>query len=650
MSVPHRHSTIAFIGGGPRATGLVERLIANAALLTPETRLTLLIFDPHPAGPGRIWRYDQSPSLRMNSLAEDVALYNDPSCVITGPHVPGPTLAEWIERVRSGEIDFTPPDPLVVEEISRLGPQGFTTRRLTSCYLRWFYEDVVSRAPDNFTIREIRAHVDRVIDHDDHQTLEYRDNAGVTGIAECDIVVYAVGHTESEPTPQERETTRIAGSLGLHYWPTHFANEADFGAIPGGETVLMRGIGLSFVDIVVRLTIDRGGVQHFDPSQPIGQRMTYDPSGKEPRLVVGSRRGVPYHSKITSHLKGEKPGLATTFFTRDALREILDAHPETDFWAHVWPLICKEMAWWHYREIFTGFPGRAPGDWEALSAVFAEEEWGSERLREAIRRAVAPDDIFDIDALDRPLEGKWFASLDALQAHLTGYILNDLYVREAEEHSETLALFWGILASVVVIGDLLGHPNWSAETRSRTLPHWWHGFFSYVDSGPPAERLELILALMRRGILVFGGGEFTVEIDRERKLFAARSGQHPEEITSRYLIDGFQPDRSIEQSVEPVLRDLIESGQGYELLLGEGERAITTGRLAVDFERANILRPDGTPHPRRFALGDFTAGPPAGAFARPGTNARIFRENDSVARTLLEAVVMVNESLVASRW
>jgi hypothetical protein len=425
----------------------------------------------------------------------------------------------------------------------------------------------------------------------------------------------------------------------LHYWPAHYAAEADFDAIPGGAPVLMRGLGLSFVDIVVRLTLDRGGREIVDPSAPPGERTTYLPSGAEPHLFAGSRRGVPYHSKITSHLHGERPGLATTFLTRDFLTGLLDAHDEVDFITQVWPTIVKELAYWHYREIFTGHPGRAPGDWEALSAIFHEEAWGSGRLNAAIRRLVDPEDVFDIDALDRPLEGRRFDSLAALQRAMSDYIARDIALREAEEHSETLAVFWAILASYVVIGETLGHPAWSTHSRLRIIPGWWHGFFSYVDSGPPAERLELILALQRAGLLTFIGGESDVRIDAEHRAFVATSANHPAQVSAAYLIDAFHPERAIAQSAEPVLRDLIESGQGVELILNDRTGPISTRRLAVDFERAHIIRPDGSAHRRRFAIGDFTSAPPAGAFARPNTNARIFRENDSIARLLLQTIV-----------
>ncbi|MFT4039910.1 MAG: FAD/NAD(P)-binding protein [Thermomicrobiales bacterium] len=630
---------VGIIGGGPRSVGIIERVIANADLLPPGKQLDVLLFDVHPAGPGRIWRYDQSPNLRMNSLAEDVAVFTDASCQMEGPVVAGPTLAEWLDLVRAGEIPFMPPDPAVAAELAESGPQSFATRRLFSCYMRWYFEHVRASAPEAIAITEIRGEVLTVRTAGDTQRLEYRDGAGRLATEEVDVVIYAVGHTDSEPTSAEEETSRRAAELGLRYWPAHYAYDVDFDALPPAEPVLLRGLGLSFIDIVVRLTLDRGGREVIDPTAPPGQRVTYLPSGREPHIVAGSRRGVPYHSKITSHFHGERPGLTTTFLTRDALLALLDAPGggEVDFTRDVWPLIVREMAYWHYREIFTGFPGRARGDWETFSQLFHEEALDSPRLQSAIHEAVAPEDVFSIAALDRPLAGVSAPSLATFQEVLAVYIQRDLYLRESEEHSETLAIFWATLASYMIIGETLGHPNWSQLSRTVSLPKRWHDFFSYLDSGPPASRLELVLALQRAGLLAFAGGDLDVRIDEDQRAFVASSGHQPEPIAARSLVDSFHPERTVVHTANPALRDLVVTGQGVEQILEGASGPVSTRKLAIDFENGNVLRPDGSGHARRFAIGDFTSGPPAGAFSRPNTNARIFRENDRVARNLLIA-------------
>lgn len=644
MTADERPISIGFIGAGPRAIGIIERIVANAASIAGCRPLEIVTIDPYPAGPGKIWRYDQSPSLRMNSLAEDVAIFADETCRIEGPLVTGPTLAEWADLVRSGEIAFTPPDAQVAAELAAFGPQSFATRRFFSCYLRWYYDHVRSLAPETIRIAEVTGTVTAVRERGERFDLVVADADGHRTIHTVDLVVYAVGHTESDPSPEEQALLAQAGARGLAYWPSHYASEADFDAIPPGETVLMRGLGLSFIDIVVRLTLDRGGQQTYDPTAPAGLRSTYLPSGREPRLMAGSGRGVPYHAKITSHLHGEQPGFATTFLTRESLHAILDGSDEVDFHRDVWPVVVREMAYWHYREIFTGHPERVRWPWARFSAVFHREPYGSDALQAATREAVAPDDIFDIDALDRPLDGVREPSLDALQARLAAYIQRDIHLRETEEHSETQAVFVAILACYGVIAESLAHPAWSIDSRIRAIPGWWHHFFSYVDSGPPAIRLELLLALMRDGLLGFLGSGMQVAIDPDAGTFVATGANHPDRVAARYLVDAFHPERAIAGSADPVLRDLVASGAGIEHVLPGPCGPVSTRRLAVDFARGNVLRPDGVPHGRRFAVGDFTSGPPSAAFSRPRTNALIFRENDAIARHLLHAAIDLSAS------
>ncbi len=57
--------------------------------------------------------------------------------------------------------------------------------------------------------------------------------------------------------------------------------------------------------------------------------------------------------------------------------------------------------------------------------------------------------------------------------------------------------------------------------------------------------------------------------------------------------------------------------------------------LTVRAVDSRVLDSTGSPHPRRYAIGPYTTVPFAGAFARPGTNAIAFRENDATARAIL---------------
>lgn len=92
----------AVIGAGPRGTGLVERLAANAPALYGDRPLDLHLVDPHPPGSGRIRRRDQSPLLWTNSMAEDVTMFTDDTVRQEGPVREGPALDAWAADVREG--------------------------------------------------------------------------------------------------------------------------------------------------------------------------------------------------------------------------------------------------------------------------------------------------------------------------------------------------------------------------------------------------------------------------------------------------------------------------------------------------------------------------------------------------------------------
>ena len=87
-----RTRELVLIGGGPRATLVLERLAANAAQLsgTVDRPVRVHVIEPFEAGSGRIWRHDQSPLLKLNSVARDVTMFTDETVVAEGAAWDGP--------------------------------------------------------------------------------------------------------------------------------------------------------------------------------------------------------------------------------------------------------------------------------------------------------------------------------------------------------------------------------------------------------------------------------------------------------------------------------------------------------------------------------------------------------------------------------
>ncbi|MER7194055.1 FAD/NAD(P)-binding protein [Streptomyces flaveolus] len=568
---------LVIVGAGPRGTGLLERIAANAPELYGDSGLDIHLVDPHPPGAGRIWREEQSPLLWMNSHAEDVTMFTDETVEMAGPVRPGPTLHEW----------------------AGLDGRTFAGRRVQGAYLRWAYERAVAGLPPGFVVYH---HARRAVRVDGPR--EGRQRVWLQGRTLpllADLVVLTLGHLDAEPDAEQRDLAAYARTHGLVHLPPDFTADSDLSALRPGEPVLVRGFGLAFVDLMVLLTEGRGGRYDGD---------TYVPSGQEPVLYVGSRRGVPYHAKIGYDWTGDRPPLPRFFGPAEV--DALLARPEGfDFRRDVWPLVEKELGFAHYHRLFTAHPERVTLAWPAFEARYAAADRAG---RAGLVAAAVPDpaDRLDLTALDRPLDGVRYGTPDELQEGLRRYVEDDLRRRHDPDHSPDLAVFLALLSvygQLVRLGDVGG---------------WWHGFFSYLASGPPAPRLRQLLALSRAGVVRFLGAGMTVTAGDG--VFRASGASVPGSVVeARALVEARLPHPTVERARDPLLRALHT----------DGAAATPDGLLAVDRADGRVLERTGRPHPRRFALGPHTDARGSGAFTRPRTGGVAFRQNDATARAVL---------------
>ncbi|MFD7018203.1 FAD/NAD(P)-binding protein [Streptomyces sp. NPDC059928] len=585
MSLTPPRASLVIVGAGPRGTGFLERLAANIPSLYGDEPLDVHLVDPYPAGGGRIWRSDQSPLLWMNSMAEDVTMFTDETVQLEGPVRPGPTFAQW----------------------SGLDARAFPSRRAQGEYLRWVYEDTVAALPPTVTVHEHRTRARRVTG-----PREGRQRVWLDGRREpltADLVVLTLGHLDAELTAEQGELADFADRRALVYLPPAFAADSDLAHLRPGESVIVRGFGLTFIDLMTLLTEGRGG--HYDATG------AYHRSGREPVLYVGSRRGVPYHSKLGYAWQGERPALPR-FFGPAEVDALLARPGRPDFRRDIWPLIDKELGFAHYHRLFTAHPERTAVDWPGFEEKYAAADPGSPGLRALIAAAVPdPADRLDPEALDHPLDGLRFPSYEALQDGLREYLRADLTRRHDPCHSADLAVFLGMLS---VYGQLL---------RIGDVGSWWHGFFSYLASGPPGPRLRQLLALSEAGVVRFLGAGLTVEADEAKGVFRARGASVPGKgIEAAALVEARLPEPAAGRVGSPLLRSLYAAGAG----------SAATGLLQVDPADGRILGRDGRAHPRRFALGPFTVARSAGAFTRPRTGGPAFRQNDATARAALNVL------------
>lgn len=628
---------LALVGVGPRGLGLLERLVANA-VGDRTGPVEVHLIDPYPVGGGRVWRSAQSELLRLNTTAEDLTAFVDESVSMAGPVTPGPTLAEWSA---THGVDLE--DPVLAAEALALGPLDFPSRRLGSAYFDFAARRTLDRVPASMTVV---THPQRAVDlrtgADDREVVVLEDG----GLITADAVVILNSHVDVRPAPRFAALASFAAERGLTYLPPGYAGDLDLSAVPAGEDVIVRGFGLDFVDLMVLLTEGRGGRYVTD-----GDRLVYAPSGAEPHLLVGSRRGVPYHAKPMYRLRAGKPG-ATTFCTPQTvgtvLRRAADAGGAIDFGADLWPLIGREVAWWYYRELGLGHPDRIATSWAMFSDTFAALEWGSDAYARWIADVVRdPADWFDPAVLDRPLRGLRVADADELGQVVRDHITADLARRDDDAWSADLGAFFGLLAILPVVAPALGSPRMDPTSMARDFYGRFMGFFSFWASGPPHDRLEQLLALEEAGVVTFLGPDLEVEADARRGTFVARSSAVPDEVEAHAFIEATLPAFDLSRAEDPLLSALAVRGEAStQVLVDAGGRPHDTGQLRTD-PAHHLVRADGSVAPRRLALGMHTA-LKAAAFPRPCTNGPVHRLNDQVARALLALPRRSTEPVMSS--
>ncbi len=261
-------------------------------------------------------------------MARDVTIFTDDSVTCEGPIVTGPALDEWVKD--QGK------DILIA---AGLGNQGealqsddFASRQIQSHYLKWAHDRAVRSLPRNVHVTEHRTEAVGLAETDSGQRILLADGGSLT----ADIVVLAQGFLDREPTSEEAALSSAAKRLGLTYIPPGYTADVDLSDLRAGEPVLVRGFGLAFIDLMVLLGEGRGGRFSSEPASNGGsaagdaETLTYHPSGREPLLFVGSRRGVPYHAKLGYALPGRAP-TPPRYFTPAAVAALAGGRRHPDF-------------------------------------------------------------------------------------------------------------------------------------------------------------------------------------------------------------------------------------------------------------------------------------------------------------------------------
>ncbi|MCZ1014214.1 FAD/NAD(P)-binding protein [Streptomyces noursei] len=646
---------ICIIGMGPRGLSVLERICANAREIAPHRRIAVHVVDPHPAGAGQVWRTTQSRHLLMNTVASQVTMFTDASVDLEGPLLPGPSLHEWARFLTlMGPFDGHQYPSDVLDEAAALGPDSYPTRAFYGHYLRWVFRRVVDTAPDHV---RVHTHRSRAVALDDGahpaaaptpsrdaehgcrrlQTVHLEDG---TRLGDLHAVILAQGHLPTRATTRERALTRFAAERDLVYFPPANPADADLARVRPGERVGLLGLGLNFFDYMALFTVGRGGrfARRDDGS------LRYLPSGDEPRLYAGSRRGVPFHSRGENEKGpyGRHAPLVLTPEVIDDLRARAAGGAGVDFRRDVWPLVAKEVETVYYATFLAAEQGVRAA--ETFRRRYLAAPWNTPAETRVLDTFGFPRDRhWDWERIARPYGDRTFTGPDDFRAWLLDHLRHDIAEARAGNVSGPLK------AALDVLRDLrnevrlvVDHRGLTGHSHHRHLDGWYTPLNAFLSIGPPVRRIEEAVALIDAGVLEVLGPDATAHADAGAGTFALRAGAVPgSEVRTSVLVDARLPDTDLRRTADPLLGRLLADGgcRAYGIPDPDGT-VYQTGGLEVTERLYRLVDAAGRPHPRRFAFGVPTEAVHwvTAAGIRPGVNSVTLSDADAVARAALALV------------
>jgi len=634
---------ICLVGAGPRGLSVLERLCAVVAD-GGDAHVIVHVVDPHVRDGSAVWRMGQARTLLMNTVASQITMFADETVQCVGPVVPGPSLFDWARFVAGFDSFCDDVPDWVRAEGARLGPDDYPTRAFYGHYLQWVLRHLVRKAPKQVQIRLHAMRAVAVADGvDGAQVVRLSDGSVLAGL---DAVVLTQGHLPARITQSEETLARYARRHGLRYVAPVNPADVELADLRPGAPVIVRGMGLNFFDYMTLLTVGRGG----GFTRGLDDRLIYHPCGREPVIVAGSRRGVPYHARGENQ-KGPFGRYGLSFLTPRVIEAMRTGGPQ-DFRSHVWPRVDRDVRSVYYARLISNRLGERHGKafmhrykllWakmnfpeppaDPLAMTETDAEWA---LLDTF--GVSRDEAWDWHAITTPYGDRTFADGDAYHDWLIGYLWQD--VREAKRGNVRSP----VKAALDIMRDLrneirlvVDHGGITGESYREDLQGWYTPLNAFVSIGPPVRRIEELIALIEAGVVrVLGPG---MEVAAEDAGFVARSRQVPEQVyRSDTLIEARMPEPDIRMTTDPLISGLLRRGDcaPHRIPLRDGGY-YETGGLAVTPRPYHLLDGKRAAHPRRFAFGvpTETVHWVTAAGIRPGVNSVILSDADAVAHACL---------------
>lgn len=462
---------VGIIGLGPRGLGVLERLIALSKAIK-HRRIRIHVFEPKRLGCGA-HAQDLPDHLLLNTIAGQMGIFPDAAALPTESEDVTEERRDFLSWCVQNEVSINDRGQRVEDHGRPVSFDDFLPRALLGDYLHDSFLYLAGNLPANVDLLVYQDEVEQV-------RRDYLKSAGpvhgfhIRGANGNSARVHALIVTTGHP---------IGSKLNV-------------GVSKPSEAVVVEGLGLTAMDTLAQLSQGLGG--EFIKR---GAQFTYKPSGQEPKILVQSMSGLPFHSR--PHTPLDRKRHVPVVMTLDRIQRMKDLAGDAclDFEAQILPAVLIEMR----------------------SAAFAVNQGrGSAKIVSNINRElrkIADRDMSSLNEIDEYLAKEEinftpFDPISILETKLPSHVSPNDYQEWVYEwmrndliHTNEGLLNSPIKAALETWRDLrdsiraaVDYGGLNPSSHRKFYGHWT-GLINRLVAGPQKERSQDLLALIDAGVV-----------------------------------------------------------------------------------------------------------------------------------------------------
>ena len=568
---------IVIIGAGPRGTYGFRRLSLALGQNPLKNEVHIHVIEKSGKfGGGGIHSVTQPHYLLLNTVAGQITAFGDDDSQARESESRRTLYGYLVKQGYNFDLNDYPP------------------RALHGEYLAAAFDWTDRNLPRRVTLHRHHARAVDIIPSSDGLNIVSLNNGNSISAHE---IILLTGHSENRIIPgspeddchQFAEKAKQKGK-NISYLHMAYPISEKLQYIEPDQWIYVIGMGLTAIDIIKGLTYGRGG--KFQDGQ-------YIPSGKEPRMIIGSRIGLPYCARAYNQKTGQ---YQAKIFTAEYVNKLKQQKNKLDFEKDLFPMILQEMEYVFYNTLM----GDQFGD-QYLACKNVD-------LRRAlVEKQVEPEKRLHWQDLENPLwrlDSKRIpgSPLFESQDHYVGFVQDQIRedIREAEKGNMSSPLKNAIDSVMRDMRDILrsavDHGGLTAKSH-RHLKKSFDRTNNRIAVGPPIQSIRELLILSEQSFVSFSGPSPRIGFNEKNWVFEISSHEIPgSNRPVQHVINGRIHSVDNPNDTSELMRNLFKRKMVRTYINEDETGSFEMGGLDVTHD-FHLIAKDGKVHDHICALG-----------------------------------------------